>query len=142
MRHAGGSIPVLLGLLAVSTAALRISPSYSALGGGGTLELWPGTPVAERAAPSCLFGERRVAAVRGPAGDVLWCTVPAAPDSQPGAVVVRAEVAGAGLLAGSATLSYYDPNELPQLSSVAPSVAPADGPRVLRVRGSNFAPPL
>ena len=46
----------------------------------------------------------------------------------------------AGTLNGSATLSYYDPNALPQLSAVEPSVAPADAPARLAARGSNFAP--
>ena len=44
---------LLLGRAAVpARAAIRISPSFSALGGGGTLELWPDERIDERAVPS------------------------------------------------------------------------------------------
>lgn len=45
-----------------------------------------------------------------------------------------------GPLLGEAMLTYYDPNLLPQLTSVEPNIAPCDAPKTLRVRGSNFAP--
>eukprot|EP00966_Prymnesium_polylepis_P290835 6717008-Prymnesium_polylepis.1 len=101
--------------------ALTISPQFSVLSGGGTLELWPGELI--DAQLLCKFGDLRLPAVLGPSGKVVWCTVPAAPRGAPGAVKVSVETVGGTVLGGSTTLSYYDPNQLPQLSSVAPAVA-------------------
>ena len=59
-----------------------------------------------------------------------------APHLQPGAVAISTDAAPGA----SASLTYYDESQLPQLSAVMPRSSRAAEATLLRVLGSNFAP--
>ena len=59
-----------------------------------------------------------------------------APHLQPGAVAISTDAAPGA----SASLTYYDESQLPQLSAVLPRSSRAAEATLLRVLGSNFAP--